>query len=70
MAIGGHQVGPVTQDGSCQLAQRQHRRETLVFTAGMTTWQKVKEVPASPRSSRPGSAGQALPRPCHQASGA
>ena len=55
MAIGGHQVGPVTEEeivanirnGSVDAA-------TLVFTAGMTNWTPLREVPqlaALPRRS-------------------
>src|SRR5262245_6166099 len=46
MAIGGHQVGPVSQDEIISnLKNGSIDAETLVFTAGMTTWQKVKDVP-------------------------
>ncbi len=46
MAIGGHQVGPVSQDEIItNLQNGSIDAETLVFTAGMTSWQKVKEVP-------------------------
>jgi len=47
MAIGGHQVGPVTQDEIiANLRNGSIDAETLVFTAGMANWQKIKEVPA------------------------
>jgi uncharacterized protein (TIGR00266 family) len=47
MAIGGHQVGPVGQNEIISNLQNGSiDAETLVFTAGMTSWQKVKEVPA------------------------
>jgi len=47
MAIGGHQVGPVSQDEIISnLRNGSIDAETLVFTAGMTSWQKVKDVPA------------------------
>jgi len=47
MAIGGHQVGPVNQDEIISNLQNGSiDAETLVFTAGMTAWQKVKDVPA------------------------
>jgi uncharacterized protein (TIGR00266 family) len=47
MAIGGHQVGPVTQDEIiANLRNGSIDAETLVFTEGMTNWQKVKEVAA------------------------
>ncbi len=46
MAIGGHQVGPVSQDEIISnLKNGSIDAETLVFTAGMTSWQKVKDVP-------------------------
>jgi len=47
MAIGGHQVGPVGQhEIISNLQNGSIDAETLVFTAGMTSWQKVKDVPA------------------------
>ncbi len=47
MAIGGHQVGPVTQDEIiANLRNGSIDAETLVFTAGMANWQKIKDVPA------------------------
>jgi len=47
MAIGGHQVGPVGQSEIISNLQNGSiDAETLVFTAGMTAWQKVKDVPA------------------------
>ena len=47
MAIGGHQVGPVGQSEIISNLQNGSiDAETLVFTAGMTSWQKVKDVPA------------------------
>ena len=46
MAIGGHQVGPVTQEEIISNLQNGSvDAETLVFTAGMSQWQKVKDVP-------------------------
>jgi len=63
MAIGGHQVGPVAQtEIISNLQNGSIDAETLVFTAGMTAWQKVKDVPAfAPFVKGPGgaSAGQA-----------
>jgi uncharacterized protein (TIGR00266 family) len=45
MAIGGHQVGPVAQDEIlANLRNGSIDAETLVFTAGMANWQKVKDV--------------------------
>src|SRR5688500_3748066 len=47
MAIGGHQVGPVTQQEIItNLQNGSVDAETLVFTAGMANWQKVKDVAA------------------------
>src|SRR5688572_6153087 len=47
MAIGGHQVGPASQqESSTNLQNDSIAAETLVFTAGMTQWQKVKDVAA------------------------
>ena len=47
MAIGGHQVGPVTQEEIISNLQNGSvDAETLVFTAGMSQWQKVKDVAA------------------------
>jgi uncharacterized protein (TIGR00266 family) len=47
MAIGGHQVGPVNQQEIISNLQNGSvDAETLVFSAGMTQWQKVKDVSA------------------------
>jgi uncharacterized protein (TIGR00266 family) len=47
MAIGGHQVGPVNQDEIvANLRNGSIDAETLVFTAGMPNWQKLKDVGA------------------------
>src|SRR5689334_8815650 len=47
MAIGGHQVGRVgQQEIISNLQNGSIDAETLVFSAGMTQWQKVKDVPA------------------------
>ena len=47
MAIGGHQVGPVAQgEIISNLQNGSIDAETLVFTTGMSAWQKVKEVAA------------------------
>src|SRR4051812_12730751 len=46
MAIGGHQVGPVTQDDVItNLRNGTIDGNTLVFTAGMSNWTPLKEVP-------------------------
>lgn len=45
MAIGGHQAGPVTQDEIiANLRNGSVDQDTLVFTAGMSTWQKIRDV--------------------------
>jgi uncharacterized protein (TIGR00266 family) len=47
MAIGGHQVGPVSQEEILtNLRNGTVDGETLVFTSGMANWQKLKDVPA------------------------
>ena len=47
MAIGGHQVGPVTQQEIItNLQNGSIDADTLVFTAGMAQWQKLRDVPA------------------------
>jgi uncharacterized protein (TIGR00266 family) len=47
MAIGGHQVGPVTQDDVVtNLRNGTIDGNTLVFTAGMSNWTPLKDVPA------------------------
>jgi uncharacterized protein (TIGR00266 family) len=47
MAIGGHQVGPVAQQEIItNLQNGSIDAETLVFTAGMANWQKLKDVAA------------------------
>lgn len=57
MAIGGHQVGPVGQSEIISNLQNGSiDAETLVFTAGMTSWQKVKDVAAFAQFARTGSA--------------
>ena len=67
MAIGGHQVGPVSQQEIItNLQNGSIDAETLVFSAGMTQWQKVKDVAAfAPFVKGPAgaSAGQAAVAP-------
>ncbi len=65
MAIGGHQVGPVTQDEILSnLRNGSIDAETLVFTSGMTSWQRLKEVPAfAPSLTAGATAGAAAPPP-------
>jgi uncharacterized protein (TIGR00266 family) len=46
MAIGGHQVGPVTQDDVVtNLRNGTIDGNTLVYAAGMTNWTPLKDVP-------------------------
>ena len=47
MAIGGHQVGPVSQDEIlANLRNGSIDSDTLVFTSGMPNWQPLRDVPA------------------------
>ena len=47
MAIGGHQVGPVSQEEIlANLKNGSIDADTLVFTTGMANWQKVRDVAA------------------------
>jgi hypothetical protein len=47
MAIGGHQVGPVSQeDVITNLRNGTIDGNTLVFSAGMANWTPLKDVPA------------------------
>jgi uncharacterized protein (TIGR00266 family) len=65
MAIGGHQVGPVTADEIiANIRNGSIDADTLVFTSGMTTWQKVRDVPAfAPFVSAGVASSQAPPPP-------
>jgi uncharacterized protein (TIGR00266 family) len=64
MAIGGHQVGPVTQEEIISnLRNGSIDADTLVFTAGMANWQKIKDVPAFAPFVRGGSGGTVPPPP-------
>jgi hypothetical protein len=46
MAIGGHQVGPVSQDDVItNLRNGTIDGNTLVFTDGLKNWTPLKEVP-------------------------
>jgi uncharacterized protein (TIGR00266 family) len=65
MAIGGHQVGPVAQDEIiANLRNGSIDAESLLFTAGMANWQKVKDVPAFAAFVSQGpSTGQSVPPP-------
>ena len=64
MAIGGHQVGPVTQQEIItNLQNGSIDAETLVFSAGMTNWQKVKDVAAFAAYVKGSGAASAGPAP-------
>ncbi len=64
MAIGGHQVGPVTQDEIiANLRNGSTDQDTLVFTAGMANWQKVRDVAVFAPFIGGATAGAAAPPP-------
>src|SRR4051794_41772759 len=69
MAIGGHQVGPVSQDDVVtNLRNGTIDGNTLVFAAGMSNWTPLKEVPQlaaylSGGSRAPGAAPPPPPMP-------
>jgi uncharacterized protein (TIGR00266 family) len=66
MAIGGHQVGPVTQDDVVtNLRNGTIDGNTLVFSAGMSNWTPLKDVPqfAAFLSSDAAAAASAAPPP-------
>src|SRR5687767_11270258 len=66
MAIGGHQVGPVSQDDVVtNLRNGTIDGKTLVFAAGMKSWTALKDVPelAAFLSGEGGSAAPAAPPP-------
>ena len=47
MAIGGHQVGPVSQEEIlANLRNGSIDKDTLVFTSGMANWLPLRDVPA------------------------
>jgi uncharacterized protein (TIGR00266 family) len=60
MAIGGHQVGPVTQDDVItNLRNGTIDGNTLVFTTGMSNWTPLKDVPELATYLSTGAAGAA-----------
>ena len=66
MVIGGHQVGPVTlEDVVANLRNGTVTGDTLVFTAGLTTWTPLRDVPALapylPNAAGAGAAGVTPP---------
>ncbi len=68
MAIGGQQVGPVSQDDIItSLRSGNITADTLVFTAGMSQWTRLAEVPALapylPGASAPAVTGAMPPPP-------
>ena len=67
MAIGGHQVGPVTQDDVItNLRNGTIDGNTLVFTEGLKNWTPLKDVPqlASYLPGATSKAAAAPPRAC------
>src|SRR5262245_57119967 len=70
MAIGGHQVGPVTEDEiASNIKNGSADRNTLVFSAGMKDWTPLKDVPelAQYFASRPAGPPPSLPAPGRRA---
>jgi uncharacterized protein (TIGR00266 family) len=64
MAIGGHQVGPVTQDDVVtNLRNGTIDGNTLVFSAGMSNWTPLKDVPQLAAFIGGGPAAAAAPPP-------
>ena len=67
MAIGGHQVGPVSQDDvMTNLRNGTIDGNTLVFGAGLTNWTPIKDVPQLASyltGNAPGAAPAAAPPP-------
>ena len=64
MAIGGHQVGPVSQDDVItNLRNGTVDGNTLMFTAGMKNWTPLKDVPDLAAYLSGGSARVAVPPP-------
>ena len=58
MAIGGHQVGPVSEDEiRTNLVNGSIDANTLVFTAGMSNWTPLSAVPQFAAELKPGPAG-------------
>ena len=71
MAIGGHQVGPVTQEEIIHnLRNGSTDADTLVFTAGMPNWQKIQGRRRRSRRSSAVAAGAAVPPPPTRQDGA
>jgi uncharacterized protein (TIGR00266 family) len=64
MAIGGHQVGPVSQDDVVtNLRNGTIDGNTLVFTSGMSNWTPLKQVPQLAAFLVGGGSGAAAPAP-------
>ena len=62
MAVGGHQVGPVTEDEIlANIRNGSVDAETLVFTDGMGSWTPLKDVPRFQAELRPRLAKAAVP---------
>ncbi len=64
MAIGGHQVGPVSQDEIlANMRNGSIDKDTLVFTSGMASWQPLKDVPVFAAFVSAPAAGVLVPPP-------
>jgi uncharacterized protein (TIGR00266 family) len=64
MAIGGHQVGPVSQEEIlANLRNGSIDKDTLVFTSGMANWQALKDVPVFAAFVTAPAGGGAIPLP-------
>src|SRR5215203_7248830 len=64
MAIGGHQVGPVSQDDVVtNLRNGTIDGNTLVFTSGLSNWTPLKDVPQLAAFLNSGSGSAAAPAP-------
>ena len=64
MAIGGHQVGPVSQEEIlANLRNGSIDKDTLVFTSGMASWQPLKDVPVFAAFVSAPAAGVLVPPP-------
>jgi uncharacterized protein (TIGR00266 family) len=72
MAIGGQQVGPVTeQDVVNAIESGSVEGETLVFVAGMQSWTPLRDVPKfQPHLLASGGSAAAPPAPAYAAAGA
>ena len=64
MAIGGHQVGPVSADEILSnIRNGSAAPDTLVYTSGMTDWAPIRSVPAFASQFGAGAAPVVIPKP-------